>query len=187
MDEETEKLSREDQAKLTRWLSEQRGRRQYRHAPKASVSVAKIIKPLSSKFGAGVTPIHQNWEQIAGKRFAKISRPVKIMGGKDGRTLVIKAPGAAAALIMASSGQILDRLNSFLGYGHIARIKVIHGAMKTAPQSAAPKPSPRGLSATEARELQSSLAHIKDDALRQALETLGKKTLSETRQYSNKT
>lgn len=182
MDKPENKLSRDDQAKLSLWLSQQRGRRQYRHAPPASVSVSKIVKPLSSKFGAGVTAIHQNWETIAGRRFAKLSRPVKITGGKNGRTLIIKAPGPAASLIMAGSGQILDRLNSFLGYGHITRIKVIQGAMNPKPRAAAPTPSPRGLSPSETEALQSGLEHIEDDALRQALEGLGKKTLSQTRQ-----
>lgn len=182
VDKTENRLSRDERAKLSLWLAQQRGRRQYRHAPPASASVSKIVKPLSAKFGAGVTAIHQNWETIAGRRFAKISRPVKITGGKDGRTLVIKAPGPAAALIMASSGQILDRLNSFLGYGHITRIKLIQGAMNPKPAAPNPTPSPRGLSPSEKASLQSGLEHIEDDALRQALEGLGKKTLAQTRQ-----
>lgn len=178
MNKETNDLTREEKARLTAWLSTQRGKRQYRHAPPAARAVQKIIKPLSNKHGAGVSAIYENWPEIAGTRFAKFSRPVKITGGREGRTLHIQAPGAAAALIMAGSGQILDRLNTFLGYGHISRIKVSQSAMKLAAPHA-PKPEPRGLSPSKARALQSGLSNVKDPALKQALDRLGRKALSQ--------
>jgi len=171
-------LSREERSRLITWLSTQRGRPQYRHAPPAARAVRKIVKPLSGKFGAGVNAIAENWPEIAGARFAKFSRPVKITGGRDGRTLHIQAPGAAASLIAAGSGQILDRLNTFLGHGHIARIKVSQRAMKAAPPAAL-KAEPRGLSPSQSNELRSGLSKIKDPALKQALEDLGRKALSQ--------
>lgn len=173
-----EAMTREERAKLTAWLSTQRGKRQYRHAPPAARAVQKIIKPLSNRHGAGVSVISENWLEIAGTRFAKFSRPVKITGGRDGRTLHIQAPGAAAALIMAGSGQILDRLNTFLGHSHISRIKVSQSAMKTAVK-AAPRPEPRGLTPSQDSALQSGLSKIKDPALKQALDGLGRKALSQ--------
>lgn len=179
-------LTREEKARLTSWLSSQRGKPQYRHAPPASRAVRKIVKPLSKKFGAGVNAISENWKDIAGPRFSKFSRPVKITGGRDGRTLYIQAPGAAAALIMAGSGQILDRLNTFLGYGHIARIKVIQGPSKAVgaahehtgaavDKTARPE---RGLSPSENTALHSGLSSVSDPALKEALEQLGRKTLT---------
>lgn len=178
MNKEANELSREDRARLAAWLSTQRGRPQYRHAPPAARAVQKIVKPLSSKFGSGVSAIAENWPEIAGPRFAKFSRPLKITGGRDGRTLHIQAPGAAASLIAAGSGQILDRLNTFLGHGHIARIRVSQSAMKAAAPSAV-KQEPRGLSPSQSDELQSGLSKVKDPALKQALEELGRKALSQ--------
>lgn len=178
MNKETNELSREERARLAAWLSTQRGKRQYRHAPPAARAVQKIVKPLSGKFGAGVSAISENWPEIAGSRFAKFSRPLKITGGRDGRTLHIQAPGAAAALIMAGSGQILDRLNTFLGHGHISRIKVSQSAMKTAPENRERK-EPRGLSPSQDGALQSGLSKVKDPALKQALQALGRKALSQ--------
>lgn len=178
MNKEANSISREERARLTSWLSTQRGRRQYRHAPPAARAVQKIVKPLSGKFGAGVSAIAENWPQIAGARFAKFSRPVKITGGRDGRTLHVQAPGAAASLIAAGSGQILDRLNTFLGHGHISRIKVNQSAMRKAAPTAA-KREPRGLSPSQHTELQSGLSNVKDPALKQALEALGRKALSQ--------
>lgn len=180
MNKDANELTREERARLAAWLSTQRGRPQYRHAPPAARAVQKIVKPLSRKHGAGVSAIAENWPEIAGPRFAKFSRPLKITGGRDGRTLYIQAPGAAAALIMAGSGQILDRLNTFLGHGHISRIKVSQSAMKTA--ITPPKTEsyePRGLSPSETNELRLGLSNVKDPALKQALEGLGRKALSQ--------
>lgn len=188
-------LPREEKAKLTAWLSTQRGRPQYRHAPAAARAVKKIIKPLSRKFGAGVTSISENWQEIAGPRFAKFSRPVKITGGREGRTLYIQAPSAAAALIMAGSGQIIDRLNTFLGHGHINRIKVIQGPAgqksparqrgKTASSNAAHPAAPRGLTPSENRSLHSALSRVEDPALKEALEKLGRKALTRNEEGPN--
>ncbi len=186
MKKEANELTREDRARLAAWLSTQRGRPQYRHAPPAARAVQKIVKPLSRKHGAGVSAIAENWPEIAGPRFAKFSRPLKITGGRDGRTLYIQAPGAAAALIMAGSGQLLDRLNTFLGYGHIARIKVSQSAMssaakdpKAAQRPGGPRYEPRGLSPSQDTQLRSGLSNVKDPALKQALEGLGRKALSQ--------
>jgi len=175
-------ITREERARLAAWLSTQRGRPQYRHAPPAARAVQKIVKPLSRKHGAGVSAISENWPEIAGARFAKFSRPVKITGGRDGRTLYIQAPGGAAALIMAGSGQILDRLNTFLGHGHISRIKVSQSAMKKSALKDSPQQEtyiPRGLSPSQAKQLRLGLSNVQDPALKQALEDLGRKALSQ--------
>jgi len=71
---------------------------------------------------------------------------------------VIKAPGAASALIMAGSGQILDRLNTFLGHGHISKLRVIQGAMtqgagRTDKNDTRPQPKPAGLAPKAAQTL----------------------------------
>lgn len=179
MDGMSKPISREERAKLAAWLLTQRGRRQYRHAPKAARSVQNVMKPLSRKYGAGVSAIAQNWQDIAGSRFSKVSRPVKITGGREGRTLHIQASGAAAALITAASGQILGRLNTFLGYGHIARLKVTQSKIKRPATAKTDKrAAPRGLLPSEEKELRLSLSTVEDPALKQALEKLGRKALT---------
>ncbi len=138
---------------------------------------------MSSKFGSGVSVIAQNWPEIAGPRFAKFSRPLKITGSRDGRTLHIQAPGAAATLITAGSGQIIDRLNTFLGHGHISRIKLVQTTVSAkAKPTTAPKTEPRGLTPLQADELRSGLSKVDDPALKLALEQLGRRALSQNKQ-----
>lgn len=173
-----ERLRKERQA-LAQWLNTQRGRPQYRHAPHAAHSLSKVIRPLSKKHGAGLSPIIENWTAIAGKRFAKHARPIRITGGREGRTLIIKAAGPASALVAASSGQILERLNTLLGYGHIARIKVTSGAMET---TSIPQTRQKArLSPLETEQLQSGLETVSDIGLKEALEKLGRAALAKSK------
>jgi len=166
-----------DDVTIGAWLKTQRGRPQYRPSPSAGRATAKIIRPFSAKFGSGVTAIEQSWRDIAGQRFAKISRPVKISGGTSGRTLTIEAAGPAGALIQASSGPILDRLNTFLGYGQVTRIKILQ--RKRQEYLSPVKPAKRGLTPRQEQQLHSGLEKIKNIDLKRALEQLGRHAMAE--------
>lgn len=169
------KAQRENRAAAAKWLETQRGRPQYRAAPHARNAVAKIMRPLTKKHGSGSTGLAQHWESIIGPRFAKFSKPVKFSGGSGNRALIISAPGPAAALIMASSQTIIDRANSFLGAGHIQRLRIIQTRLRTEPSTTLPA---KGLSQQAGDKLQSSLENIHDTELKQALEALGRKVLA---------
>ncbi len=170
-------ISREDKQVLSRWLDNQRGKPQFRPAPTAGMAASRVLRPLSKKYGGGRSAMALGpvWGQIMGPRWSKISSPVRYMGGKDGRALVISAPGPAAALIMAASTPIIERLNAHLGAGHVTRIRVVQSKMR-APQR---KTAPKGLSPRKTQELQDGLSHLPDNELRQALEKLGRGVLKQ--------
>ena len=142
--------------------------------------MGKVIRPLSKKFGgkagASAAALSKHWPQIVGARWAKISSPVKFTGGKDGRTLVINAPGAAATLIMSASGPIIERLNGHLGEGYVSRLRVVQTKMNASVKTSIAK---RGLSPREETQLQEGLSNIENDGLRQALEKLGRGVLTD--------
>lgn len=146
----------------------------------AAVAVTKVLRPLSKKFGgktgATAQALSKHWPQIVGTRWAKVSSPLKFTGGRDGRTLIITAPGAAAALIMSANGPIIERLNGHLGEDYVTRIRVIQTKMSTAVTTALPK---RGLSPREELQLQEGLSNIENDGLRLALEKLGRGVLTD--------
>ena len=172
-------ISRKDKQALTDWLEQKRGKPQYRPAPMAGVAVGKVLRPLSKKFGGGgasAAALSKHWPEIVGARWAKISQPLKFTGSRDGRTLVITAPGAAATLIMSASGPIIERLNGYLGDGYISRIRVIQTKMTTSKQTSLPK---RGLSPREETQLQEGLSNIDNDGLKKALEKLGRGVLTD--------
>ena len=169
--------TRKNKQVIGQWLESQRGRAQYRPAPTAGMAVAKIVRPLSKKFqgGSSAAMLHKHWPEIVGERWAKISTPVKFTGGKDGRTLVISAPGGAAALISAASGAILERLNAYMGEGSVSYIRLVQSKIATQAPSKARK---RGLSPSEQNKLQEGLSKIPEGDLKQALEKLGRGVLT---------
>jgi len=168
--------SRHNTQVLSQWVESQRGRPQFRAAPSAGLSVSKVMRPLARKHGGGSSAIalEKIWPEIMGPRWSKISSPVRFLGGKNGRTLIISAPGPAASLILAQSGPILQRINAHLGASHVGRIKVVQSRM-TKPARSQPN---RGLAPRQETALQTGLSDIKNEKLKQALERMGRQVLS---------
>ncbi|HHI89069.1 MAG TPA: DUF721 domain-containing protein [Hellea balneolensis] len=118
-------------SQISRYLQDHRGRPQYRPAPQAGRAVARVLKPLRKKFGGGIQVLKSNWTDIAGQRLSAVSQPLAIRGDKSGRTLLIMAKGPAATLVEASSRQILQKANQYLGPGHLKRLRVQQGSLET--------------------------------------------------------
>ncbi len=168
--------TRQKKEVLGRWVETQPGRPQFRAAPSAGLAVSKVMRPLAKKHGGGSSALalEKIWPEIVGPRWSKISSPVRFLGGRNGRTLIITAPGAASALILAQSGPIVERLNAHLGSSHVRQIRVIQSRM-TQPSDKGPK---RGLSPRRASDLNDGLSHIRNPRLKLALEAMGRGVLS---------
>jgi len=153
--------------------------------PKADKSISKIMGPLASKFGAGRSGLVEHWQDIAGTRFARISTPLRFQGGRDGRTLLIAAPGPAAALIMASGQSIIDKVNAYLGPDYIRHIKVIQTKMRDGQLAGGSHHKSSQLSPGDQRRLEDGLTDIQDDELKNALEKLGRHVISRQKKGSS--
>lgn len=164
-------------SRMTDWLETQRGRAQYRPPPRAARAVNKLIKPLAKKAGGSTANLRPHWPQIVGDKLARVSKPSRFASGARGRTLVIEAPSAAAALITSNSTRILQRIETAIGPHDIAHLKVIHRRNREQPPIDAPKKyaAQRGLTPSEHAQLEDNLSKLKHQALRPALEKLGKK------------
>lgn len=178
---------RERKQALDRFIEMKRGRRAIRPAPRMAAAVGRIVRPLSKKYGPGTAQLATHWSEIVGEKFARLSKPQRLQGGAGGATLIIMARGPAATLINAQSRQILDRVNHMLGGSAVTRLKIIQGEMgaQRAPQAAQTPQTPRpmtparrGLTPSEQEGLSKGLEKIESDALREALDKLGRGVLS---------
>ena len=169
--------ARHARSKVAGWLETQRGRPQYRPAPHAGRAVNKILKPLAKKSGGSTANLRPHWPQIVGDKLARVSKPARYASGARGRTLVIEAPSAASTLITSNMSRILQRIEAAIGPHDIAHIKVTarrnNQIEKHTPKKYAP--AQRGLTPSEQAELDEKLSTLKNEALRPALEKLGKK------------
>ena len=100
--------------------------------------------------------------------------------------LELKVDGPAAALIQHQAGEILARVNLFLGDGAVSRLRIVQGPVRRAAtgQSAAKAAQARRrraqpLDAGVEAELEAGLDPLAEGPLKAALRRLGREVLRE--------
>lgn len=142
-----------------------------------------IIDPVLRKRAGVSIGLVQSWEEIAGARLSRSSRPEKIVWPRrlheddpfEPATLVIACEGAAALHLQHETGEIIGRVNAFLGFAAIGRIKIVQKPIATGNRNVRPKL--RALDQEESRKLSRTVDGIEDDDLRASLERLGRSVL----------
>lgn len=139
-----------------------------------------ILDPVLQKKAGISTGLVQSWEEIVGERLAQRTRPEKIVwprrAGEDDpfepATLVVACDGVAALHLQHETGEVISRINAFLGFAAVARIKIVQ---KPVMREEKPMPRrPRSLTESESARLAGSIGGIEDEGLRASLERLGK-------------
>ena len=146
-----------------------------------------ILDPVLRKRAGVSIGLVQSWEEIAGPRLSAHTRPERIAWPRrideddpfQPATLVIACEGFAALAVQHETGEIIGRVNAFLGFNAVGRIRILqkHVSAPSKPVRAAPSP----LSRQQASALQGRLEPIEDAALRAALERLGRSVLGQKR------
>jgi hypothetical protein len=142
--------------------------------------VGRVLAPVSGRRGFATADLVAAWPDIVGAKYAECTRPQKIAwprdedASADGGVLHLTVDGPRAVLIQHELGQIIERINAFLGYAAIARIRIVQGPVaKNQPQTQEAAPLD---SVAEAR-LGAAVAGVEDDGLRAALARLGRGAL----------
>ncbi|WP_291844835.1 DUF721 domain-containing protein [Maricaulis sp.] len=119
------------------FIRSRRGRPAAKPPPSAARAVERVLRPLARQFGVGVEQLREHWTEIVGERLAKWSEPETIQRGGGGvSTLVIRARGAAAAILQAETRRILERVRTFAGDRAPTRLRILQG------QARRPAPGP---------------------------------------------
>jgi len=149
-------------------------------------------QPLADLIGAALTPLCRRrgfatadlvtaWSDIVGERYADTTQAEKLIWPRNGEddgddyasaTLVVRCEGPTALFLQHDAPQIIERINVFLGWAAIGRLKIIQRPLV---HRAVTKPKPlRPLTADEERELAASLSGVDNPHLKAALERLGR-------------
>lgn len=158
----------------------------YNPVPVSDVVSAVLDPVLRRRAGISIGLV-QSWEEIVGPRLADTSRPQRIVWPRRLRdddpyepaTLEIACGGLAALHIQHQTGEIITRVNAFLGFSAIGRIKIVQKAVSAPARPQRMPPAP--LSQHEAAALEGRLQPIEDQALRASLERLGRSVLGQKR------
>ena len=168
-------------ALIERYIEARRARPQARPIPSAGLAVHRVMKPLSKSKsgqrktrGSSALALAEVWPDIMGPRWSKISTPVRFRASKQGRTLLINAPGPAASLILAASGPILERINTHYGSDYVQSLQVVQTKALHPNTSSRAK---RGLTPQEEDRLQTGLGRISNPRLKKALGDLGREVM----------
>ncbi|TGQ63632.1 DUF721 domain-containing protein [Mesorhizobium sp. M00.F.Ca.ET.186.01.1.1] len=145
----------------------------------------EILDPVLRKRAGISIGLVQSWEEIAGARLARLTRPEKIQWPRrlheddpfEPAVLVIACEGMAALHLQHETGEIINRVNAFLGFTAIGRIRIVQKPVTMDKGRA--KPTFRPLTAAEKTKLSSAVEQIEDEGLRASLERLGATILGE--------
>lgn len=163
------------------------GKRPFGNPVPVSDLATEILDPVLKKRAGISIGLVQSWEEIAGPRLASHSRPEKIQWPRrlheddpfEPAVLVIACEGMAALHLQHEASEVINRVNAFLGFNAIGRIKILQKPVLSA--KARPKPQPRPLSEAEKSKLARTVGKIEDDGLRASLERLGATILGQKR------
>ncbi|ESW92221.1 DUF721 domain-containing protein [Mesorhizobium sp. M0761] len=155
------------------------GRTPYGNPVPVSDLATAILDPVLRKRAGISIGLVQSWEEIAGPRLAGHSRPEKIQWPRrmheddpfEPAVLVIACEGMAALHLQHETGEIINRVNAFLGFNAIGRIRIVQKPVLR--DKARPKPTPRALTSVEKAKLSDTVGKIEDEGLRASLERLG--------------
>jgi len=138
-----------------------------------------ILDPVLRRRAGISVGLVQNWDEIVGERMAAMSRPEKIAWPRrlsdddpfQPATLVVACSGIAAMHVQHETSQIIERVNAFLGFAAVGRVRIVQKPVAAAPQR---KRALRALSPNEVARVEEMTAGIEDDELRQSLARLGR-------------
>ena len=140
---------------------------------------AAILDPVLRKRAGISIGLVQSWEEIAGPRLAAHRGRKRSMAAPHAATtirfepavLIIACEGFAALHVQHETGEIIGRVNAFLGFEAIGRIRIVQKPVRScrASRSRAPRP----LSPAKRRGSPSTVRQIEDEGLRASLERLG--------------
>ena len=138
-----------------------------------------ILEPVLRKRAGISIGLVQSWEEIVGPRLADTSRPERIQWPRRTReedpfepaALVVACQGVAALHLQHQADEIIGRVNAFLGFQAIGRIRIVQKPLTEAKRRTVQPARP--LTPLEKTRLERVVGGVEDEALRASLERLG--------------
>jgi hypothetical protein len=127
-----------------------------------------VVRPAWRRRAPATAQLVADWEAIVGPALAGVTTPRKLFSG----TLALACSGPVAMELQHLSDQLMGRINSHLGRVAVTRLRFIQDIPPPAP----PAPPPRPLATNAARR---AVAELPEGPLRDALEALGRRVLTE--------
>lgn len=160
------------------------GKTAFRNPVPLSDLAGDILDPVLRRRAGISTGLLQSWEEIVGSELADCTRPERVAWPRrrneddpfEPATLVVACQGAVALRLQHQMSEVIARINAFLGFVAIARIRIVQKPVTVTPPRRAWRPRP--LTAPEKARLERLTGGIEDEGLRAALDRLGASVLA---------
>ncbi|HVZ14357.1 MAG TPA: DciA family protein [Bauldia sp.] len=147
--------------------------------------IGRVIDPVTRQRGFAATELLAAWPEIVGARYADCTRPERIVWPKGEEMegapalLVLRVDGPRAVLIQHEAGQIVERINAFMGYAAIGHLRILQAPVRAVARAATP--AEPALDQPGERKLQETVAAMPPGPLKTSLEALGRHVIAEAR------
>lgn len=139
-------------------------------------NLPQIAGKALGKQGLAEAGLVADWAAIVGERLAADTLPVKLAfprGERRNGTLHVRVAGALALELQHLSPQLLERINGYLGYRGVERLRLERGPVPRA-RRLAEAAAPAFLGAAAEAELAVRVSAVEDADLRDSLARLGR-------------
>jgi hypothetical protein len=140
-----------------------------------AVTLPKVTRRTLGRHGLAEGGLVTDWAAVVGQTIAERSLPLRLSftGGerRDG-TLHVRVSGALALELQHLEPQILERINGYFGYRAVGRLRIHQGPVPSQPEARRPPASAPSAEAEAA--IASQVSAVEDEALREALRSLGR-------------
>jgi len=140
-----------------------------RQTTRAGLLLPEVAAKAYRKHGFAESRLLTDWAAVVGERLAEVCQPEKL--ARDG-ALSVRVSPAFALELQHQEPKILERIAGHFGHRAVTRLKLRQG--EVARPAASLRRAPRPLSEAESLELDARLAGVEDEALRAALDRLGR-------------
>jgi len=92
--------------------------------------ITRIARKSAGRRGLPTAEILANWRSIVGPDLAPLTVPERVTfprGTGDGGTLKLRVAAGFGPVVAQESPMIIARLNTYFGYGAIARLRMVQG------------------------------------------------------------
>lgn len=150
--------------------------------------IGATLDPICARRGFGSASLLSWWPDIVGPDYKEATFPESIhwpkrhdQRGADATTatLTVRVLPSQALFFQHEVPQVLERINQFLGYQAIGRVRIVQGEISR--PNSEPKPLSRQLTDAESAELDARLTDISESDLQLSLKRLGMAVLGDKR------
>jgi hypothetical protein len=150
--------------------------------------IEPCLGPALAAQGFAASDVIVSWPDIVGDRLARFTQPIRIDWRRkrapapdepaEPAVLVIRVEGAFALELQHLAPVVIERVNAHFGWRCIGRLALKQGPVRRSPP---PAPSAPALSDEDGRQVAEAVGGIGEEALRAALDRLGRAVVAAER------